>query len=61
MEANIPCRSKNIYSQVPNQPPLRAIIEIDGGRLRVIPIAGSDEDERRILDTLRSVVKERRQ
>jgi hypothetical protein len=55
MEANIACRSKKIYSQVPSQPPLRAMIEIDGGQLRIYPIVDNDADERRVLDALRFI------
>jgi len=35
--------------------PLRALIEIDGGELRIYPIADNDTDENRILDALRFV------
>jgi hypothetical protein len=35
--------------------PLRAIVEIIGGELKVYPIADSDADEKIILDALRFV------
>jgi hypothetical protein len=35
--------------------PLRAIVEILGGELKVYPIADSDADEKIILDVLRFV------
>jgi hypothetical protein len=35
--------------------PLRAIVEISGGELKVYPIAESDLDEQRIIDALRFV------
>jgi hypothetical protein len=33
--------------------PLRAMIEIDGGELKIFPIADNDRDELLILDALR--------
>ena len=35
--------------------PLRAIVELIGGELKVYPIAKSDLDEQRIIDALRFV------
>ena len=35
--------------------PLRAIIEIIGGELKIYPISASDTDEKTILDALRFV------
>jgi hypothetical protein len=37
----------------PNRKPLRAIVEIVGGELSIIPIADCDTDERDVLDALR--------
>ena len=41
--------------------PVRAIVEIVDGELRVFPIADCDTDERRILDALRFAVQDFRQ
>ena len=43
----------NTPKQLPASMPLRAIVEIIGGELKVYPIAESDLDEQRILDALR--------
>jgi hypothetical protein len=45
---------KPTYSK-PNRQRLRAIIEIDGDKLEIFPIAGSDGDERAIRYALRFV------
>jgi hypothetical protein len=37
------------------QPPLRAIVEIVGGQLKIFPIANTDGEEQQILDALRFV------
>lgn len=37
------------------QQPLRALIEIDRGELRIFPVGDSDEETMRILDGLRFV------
>jgi hypothetical protein len=42
----------------PRQQPLRAIIEIRGGELRVYPLCQTDEDEKNILDALRFVIED---
>jgi hypothetical protein len=42
-------------SQSPSAMPLRAIVEIIGGELKIYPIADSDTDEKTILDALRFV------
>jgi len=44
-----------IPPQIESKRRLRAVVEIDGGELRVYPIADSDADEQRILDALRFV------
>jgi hypothetical protein len=54
MEPNIPCGSRNIQT-IPSRRPLRAIIEIDAGELKIIPLADSDYEEKLILDALRFV------
>jgi len=41
----------------PSARPLRALIEITGGELRVYPVADNDGDERRILDALRFIAE----
>ncbi len=38
--------------------PLRAMVEIVGGELRIFPVADSDADERRILDALRFAMED---
>ena len=38
--------------------PLRAIVELDGGELKIFPIAQSDAEEKLILDALRFVVED---
>lgn len=43
------------------EPPLRAMLEIVDGKVSVLPVADSDEDERRIIDALCFVVKDWRQ
>jgi hypothetical protein len=45
----------NHKSQSPNAIPLRAIIEIVGGELKIYPLAGSDAEEHQILDALRFI------
>ena len=55
MEANIPYRLKDIYPQVSSRRPLRAVIEIGGDQLTIIPLADSDHEEKLILDALRFV------
>jgi len=40
---------------VRSQRPLRAVVEIVDGELRIFPVAGTDADERRILDALKFV------
>ena len=47
--------------QPPQAKPLRAIIEIMGRELKVVPIADSDADEQRILDALRFIIEYRDQ
>jgi hypothetical protein len=42
-------------SSKPIQRPLRAIIEIVDGKLRIYPDVDNDTDERRVLDALRFV------
>ena len=42
-------------SQTPPTMPLRAIVEIQGGELKIFPVADSDADEQVILRALRSV------
>ena len=42
-------------SQTPGKMPLRAIVEIQGGELKIFPIADNDADEKIILDALRFV------
>ena len=44
---------------VAEKQPLRAIVEIYPGELKVFPIADSDADERCILDALRFVRQDR--
>ena len=50
-------RSISLKSKVQPLPvlPLRAIIEIRGGELKVYPVGNSDADEKIILDALRFV------
>ena len=60
MEANIPCQKK-IYKPIPSRRPLRAIIEISDDQYKIVPLADSDDDERRILDALRLMAKRFRQ
>ena len=45
----------NLEPQLRRSMPLRAIVEIIGGELKVYPIAESDLDEQRIIDALRFV------
>lgn len=52
MKTNI---SPNPKSQTPGTMPLRAIVEIIGGELKVYPVGNSDADEKMILDALRFV------
>lgn len=35
--------------------PLRAIVEIIGGELKIYPLAGNDAEEHQILDALRFI------
>jgi hypothetical protein len=44
-----------LEQQLRRSMPLRAIVEIQGGELKVYPIAESDLDEQRIIDALRFV------
>jgi hypothetical protein len=60
MVADISRLQKNIYTEDPNRP-LRALIEIDGRELKILPVADSDVDEQRILDALRFILAEWRQ
>jgi hypothetical protein len=39
-------------------PTMRAIIEIDGGELKVFPIAQSDIEEKMIFDALRFMIED---
>jgi hypothetical protein len=52
MQTNTTLKPK---SQPAQTMPLRAIVEILGGELKVYPIADSDADEKIILDVLRFV------
>ena len=45
----------NLEPQLRRSMPLRALVEIIGGELKVYPIAESDLDEQRIIDALRLV------
>ena len=45
----------NLEPQLRRSMPLRALVEIIGGELKVYPIAESDLDEQRIIDALRFV------
>ena len=47
--------SPTFESQVRKTAPLRALVEITGGELKIFPIADSDGDEQLILDALRFV------
>jgi len=52
MQTNTTLKPK---SQPAQTMPLRAIVEILGGELKIYPIANSDADEKTILDALRFV------
>jgi hypothetical protein len=55
METNTTLKLK---PQTPGTMPLRAIVEIVDGELKVFPIADSDADEQTILDALRFVIED---
>ena len=38
--------------------PVRAIIELDGGELKIFPIAQSDIEEKMIFDALRFMIED---
>jgi hypothetical protein len=38
---------------------LRAVVEIDGGELRIFPVCDVDTDERQIREALRLLTKEK--
>jgi hypothetical protein len=40
--------------------PLRAIVEVIDGELKIYPLGDSDVDEKRILDALRFVIEDHR-
>jgi hypothetical protein len=49
-----------VYSQATRsqQPPLRAVVELIDGELKIFPIAETDEQAKKILDALRFVGKD---
>lgn len=53
--------SINTLAPPKRQAPLRALIEIDGGELKIYPIANSEADELAIVDALRFVREDFRQ
>ena len=55
MQTNTTLNSK---SQTLRPLPLRAIIEIVGGELKIIPIAQSDIEEKMIFDALRFMIED---
>jgi hypothetical protein len=49
-------RQNKIYNQNSSESPqLRALIEIDGGELRIYPLVDNDQDEKLVLEALRFI------